>query len=409
MFIQTRRQFLGTGLSCVTLGAAVPGLFARAAEQSAKADQNDHALVVIELAGGNDGLNMVVPFEEPLYYKFRPKLAIPKTEVQKLDDKVGLHPRMKALASLFKDGLVTVVQGAGYPEPDRSHFRSMEIWHTASTGKRPPTSGWLGRYLDAAGASGTDVDSLRGLALTGALPQAFQSDRGSIAVVDRMGAGAESQVDRVSQRALQATLASARKAKGPVSFMRAQAEALDRALDRLKGAGDAYKSSVEYPEGELGAHLRRAAQLLAGRLGVRVVFISQGGYDTHAAQGEAHANLLGSLSDSLAAFQRDLAVQNLGDKVLVMAFSEFGRRVDENASLGTDHGAASSMLLLGSRAKGGLAGKYPSLATLGEGDLIYNTDFRRVYATLLEGWLGCKSETVLGERFEALDLLRTGV
>ena len=176
--------------------------------------------------------------------------------------------------------------------------------------------------------------------------------------------------------------------------------------DRLKAATDRYKAGVEYPDGPLGDQLRRASRIIAGRLGVRVLFASQDGYDTHANQLETHANLLGTLSDALAAFRKDLAAQGVADQVVVMVFSEFGRRVDENASLGTDHGAASNLFLVGPKVQGGLAGKYPSLAELGEGDLVYTTDFRSVYATLLDRWLGCPSDKPLGRPFPTIDLIK---
>ena len=166
----TRRGFLG--VSALTLGGALPGLFARAADAAAKADRSDHVLVVVELAGGNDGLNMVIPFEDDLYHKARPTLHISKEQAQKVSERIGLHPSMEAAAQLFKDGKLSIVQGVGYPQPDRSHFRSMEIWHTASTAQSPPTTGWLGRILDASFKEGND-DSLAGLALTDSLPQAF--------------------------------------------------------------------------------------------------------------------------------------------------------------------------------------------------------------------------------------------
>ena len=174
--------------------------------------------------------------------------------------------------------------------------------------------------------------------------------------------------------------------------------------DRLKAATENYKTGVDYPEGALGDQLRRAAQIIAGRMGVRVLFASQDGYDTHADQLETHGNLLGDLSASLDAFRKDLEAQGVADRVVVMAFSEFGRRVDENASAGTDHGAASNLFLLGPKVKGGLIGHYPSLAELGEGDLVYNTDFRSVYATLLDRWLGCPAEPTIGQAFPTMEL-----
>ena len=406
----TRRQFLGSGagLSAIALGGALPGLFARAADAAARADRSDRVLVVVELAGGNDGLNTVIPYEDDLYHKARPTLHVGKEQVQRLTDHVGLHPSMEAAARLFKDGRLTVVQGVGYPEPDRSHFRSMEIWQTASTAKRAPATGWLGRVLDASYKDGDE--SLAGLALTDGLPQAFLADKLSVPVVKQMenfGTGVADTPDADPPRArLLRKLSTGPTVKGePIPFLRAQAETAYRTAAKLREAAAKYQSNVEYP-GDLGAQLRRAAQVIAANLGVRLLWVSQGSYDTHSKQGPAHQALLGELSGALAAFQKDLTKLKLADRVLVMTFSEFGRRVDENASQGTDHGAASCLFLCGSKVKGGLAGTYPSLAKLGEGDLVHTVDFRAVYATVLEKWLGCDAEKVLGEKFKAMDLLK---
>jgi len=413
-----RREFLGmgaAGLSYVSLAGGMPGLFARVAEASARSDANDHALVVIELDGGNDGLNTVIPFEDPLYYRNRRTLGIPKKEVIRLSDRVGLHPRMKALGELFREGRVAMVQGVGYPDPDRSHFRSMEIWHTASTESTAPETGWLGRYLDASKPSSPPSDAFPcGLALTDSLPQALQAQGVTVPVVaqlDSVGEADEAQVALLRKlstgRSGPGAGAGPTSAPGPAAFLRRQADTLYRTADRLKAAAEKAQPvpAIEYPEGALGGQLHRAAQILGAEMGVRLLYVSLDGFDTHSNQAEAQGNLLEALSRSLDAFHRDLAARKLADRVVVMVFSEFGRRVDENASLGTDHGAASCMFLVGGKVKGGLVGQYPSLATLGDGDLIYNTDFRSVYATLLDRWLGCPPETVLGKPFPMLELI----
>jgi uncharacterized protein (DUF1501 family) len=404
----TRRTFLGygaSGLSFVSLGGSMPGLFAKAAEASKLADSNDHVLVVLELAGGNDGLNTVVPFEDALYYKNRRRLGLPKEKVQKLTNLVGLHPNMGPMAELFKAGELAIVQGVGYPRPDRSHFRSMEIWHTASTEATPPSTGWVGRCLDASEPAGDDHPP-RGMSLTGSSPQAFQAERVVLPVVAQLESFNQEEDAEAESGKLRRRLTTGPDAAGPLGFLRRQSDAVYRMAERLKGATEKYKAGVEYPGGPLGDQLKRAAQIIAGRMGVRVLFASQDGYDTHANQLETHGTLLGTLSSTLAAFRKDLAAQGVADQVVVMAFSEFGRRVDENASAGTDHGAASNLFLLGSKVHGGLFGTYPSLAKLGEGDLVYNTDFRSVYATLLDGWLGCPSEKTLGQKFATLDLIK---
>jgi uncharacterized protein (DUF1501 family) len=404
----TRREFLArgaSGLSFVSLGGSIPGLFARAADASVLADKNDHVLVIVELAGGNDGLNTVVPFEDPLYYKNRRKLGLPKNEVKKLNERVGLHPRMDGLAELYKAGELAIVQGVGYPKPDRSHFRSMEIWHTASVEGIPPTTGWLGRTLDTTESEGSE-GLPRGLSLTSSLPQAFQADKVVVPVVGQLQEIVGEGQPKGDVVKLRRELSTGPETSGALGFLRKQSATVYRTADRLKEASEKYTTHANYPEGELGSQLRQAAKIISGRMGVRVFFASQDGYDTHAKQLETHAELLSQLSAALTAFRKDLTEQGVADKVMVMVFSEFGRRVDENASAGTDHGAASNLFLLGAKVKGGLVGKYPSLAQLGEGDLVYNTDFRSVYATILDQWLGCPAEKVLGQAFPKLELVQ---
>jgi uncharacterized protein (DUF1501 family) len=391
------------GVSFVSLAGGVPRLLAQAAEASAVADRNDHVLVVVELAGGNDGLNTLVPFENPLYYQNRPTLGVAKDQVVKLSDQLGLHPRMTALGELFREGHLAIVQGVGYPEPDRSHFRSMEIWHTASTEARPPVAGWLGRLLDATAAE--NPEQFAGLTLTGSLPQALRATKVTVPVVEQLQSFSGGGQEASPQDALVRKLSTSPGGGGPVEFMRGQAVTVYLAAQRLKDASSRYRSTIDYPESPLAGQLRQAAEIIAADLGVRVLFASQDGYDTHAEQAESHAELLAQLSEAVAAFQHDLAQQKMADRVVLLVFSEFGRRVDENASRGTDHGAANCLFIVGAPVKGGLFGQYPSLAQLGDGDLIYNTDFRSIYSTLLDRWLGCLANRVLKGEYPTLDLL----
>jgi uncharacterized protein (DUF1501 family) len=407
----SRRQFLGgaAGLSAVALSGKVPTLFAHAADDAAKADRTDRVLVVVELNGGNDGLNTVIPFENDAYHKARPTLHIEKDKVVKLNDQIGLHPNMAPAAELFKEGQLTIVQGAGYPEPDRSHFRSMEIWQTASTAARAPTTGWLGRVLDI-NFKEDDSEWLGGLALTDSLPQALLADKVNapvVKVIESFGTAVADTPDADPARArLLRKLSTGPTVKGePIPFLRKQAEMAYNNAARLRQAAEKYKAEVEYPGG-LGEQMRRAAQVIAAGLPVRVLWVSQGGYDTHSKQAPAHEALLGELSAALAAFQKDMVKQGTADRVLTLTFSEFGRRVDENASAGTDHGAASCLFLTGSKLKGGLTGTYPSLEKLGEGDLMHTVDFRSVYATILQKWLECDAEKLLGGKFTGLDLFK---
>jgi uncharacterized protein (DUF1501 family) len=402
----TRREFLQlAGLSFVSLSGATSRLFAQAAEESAAIGANDKILVVIELTGGNDGLNTVVPFENDLYYKNRRTLGLPKDSLHRLANGVALHPSLEPLAELYKEGRLAVVQGVGYPEPDRSHFRSMEIWQSASIEKVPPATGWLGRYVDQLPIQ-PDKDELPGLAFTGSLPLACQAERNVIPVVGALEAFAAAEQPAQNDISLRRKLSTATgAAKGKIQFLRNQSATVYRMIEKLKGAAEKYKSTVEYPGSPLAGQLKRAAEILAGNLGVRVMYASQDGYDTHSGQLESHAALLADLAASLAAFEKDLSGLGLADRVAVCVYSEFGRRVDENASAGTDHGAASCLFVVGAKIMGGLYGEYPRLDKLGEGDLIFNTDFRSVYATLLDKWLACPPSKVLGGEFAPLGFI----
>jgi uncharacterized protein (DUF1501 family) len=397
-------------MSALSLSGCLPGLLAQAAAAAEKNKRSDRILVVVELAGGNDGLNTLIPRENDLYYKLRPTLAIAQSDAIRLNDQLGLHPSLKPLAELFARGTLAIVQGVGYPEPDRSHFRSMEIWHTASLGPASKTTGWLGRLLDQQTAAekpaAAEPASLAGVALTETLPQALQADHFAAPVIQSLEA-----LDEAGGQSAQAALMLRELsmpqsgAAGAAAFIGQQAENSFQIRQRLFETKARYRSSVTYPEGGLGAQLRRAAQIVAGDLGTRVIFASHGGYDTHSSQADDHQTLLTHLAESLFAFQQDLEQLKVADKVVAMVFSEFGRRVDENSSGGTDHGAASCLFALGSQVQGGLLGKHPSLEQLGDGDLIFNTDFRSVYATLLDQWLVAPGSELLGGKFEHLPLL----
>jgi uncharacterized protein (DUF1501 family) len=388
----------------LSLGGVMPRRLAAAGQEAAKADDNDNVLVVIELAGGNDGLNTLVPFENDLYYKHRPNLQIAKDQALRLNEYVGLHPALAAVHGLHNDGKLAIVQGVGYPEPERSHARSMEIWHTASTNKKPPESGWLGRVLDAR-FTPSESDLVPAMALTGSLPQAFRAEHWAVPAVPQLEPLAQANETRRSTL-LRKFAAEPEGKEMPLSFLRRQAAAQFRALDKLKSAAANYEPAADYP-GELGNQLRRAAQVIAVNLGVRIFFASQGGYDTHSQQAGTHQGLFQELGGAMAAFLKDLEAHKVADKVLVLVFSEFGRRVEENASGGTDHGAASVLFLAGNKVKAGLHGTYPSLEKdkLDDGDLVYTVDFRSVYATVLDKWMACSSEKLLGQKFPTLELV----
>jgi uncharacterized protein (DUF1501 family) len=402
----TRRQFLTRtlqGSSLVALGAVVPQFVARTAR--AAAPGKDNILVVVEMTGGNDGLNTVIPYADDLYHKARPTLRHTKDAVLRLDDHVGLHPRMQGLRSMWEQGGLAVVQGVGYPNPDRSHFEAMDIWQSADP-KRLVTTGWLGRAACEIDNRGGGVPILQvgqnrlPLALTGA------PGGGAVSVNDQnsfrleLGGGPAGQ-QQTRRRLLEGVAAPAGKAGEDdlVSFVQR------RQLQTLT-AVETLRELLEGPNAVArgGAGLQQKLQLIAGLIargfGTRIFYVGLEGFDTHADQGTAHGNLLAELADSVSAFFQTLKTTGHDGRVRLMTFSEFGRRVQENGSRGTDHGAASCLFVAGPSLRGGVVGGHPSLSDLDAGDLKFHTDFRRVYATLLDGWLGCDSTAVLGAKWE---------
>ena len=403
-----RREFLKQfGAAGVISLAATPSRFlARAAEVAeTTTNASQRALVLIQLAGGNDGLNTLIPYADHAYYKARPGIGIPKNQVLRINDHMGLHPRLTGLKDLYDEGNLAIVQGVGYPQTDRSHFRSMDIWQSAQPLNPSPRDGWLGRALEwqfdhqPARAEGLTLG-------TDKLPLAFVSGRVSVPTLRRLedfqlvdGHGPESHRSQ-KKEALNRVIQSSAKGERELDFLRrATATALTSA-DRLKSLNSNYKPAVDYPATGLANRLKLIAQMIAAELPARMYFVSLDGFDTHAQQEGGHAALLSELGGAIHAFQRDLAGHGLADRILLSTFSEFGRRVAENGSLGTDHGAA-SMLFAMTHNKGGLYGTHPSLADLEDGDLKHTSDFRSVYASLLN-WLQIPSEPVLGERFDAM-------
>ena len=403
-----RREFLKQfgAASVISLGVTPPRFLAQAAEVSA-ASPDQRVLVMIQLAGGNDGLNTLIPYGDDAYYKARPGIGISKNQVLKINDRLGLHPRLTGLKELYDEGKLAIVQGVGYPHPDRSHFRSMDIWQSAQPQNPTPRDGWLGRalenLLDQNHAS-------EGLTLgTDKLPLAFVSGRVTVPTLRRLedfqlidGKGPPSQAG-LKRETLNRVVASSSAARSELDFLRrATATALTSA-DRMKSLSRNYVPAVEYPSTGLANRLKLIAQMVVAELPARMYFVSLDGFDTHAQQEGGHAALLAELSGAIHAFSQDLAGHNVGDRVLLSTFSEFGRRVAENGSLGTDHGAA-SMLFAMTPGKAGLYGSHPSLKELDDGDLIHSTDFRSVYATFLK-WLQIPSEAVLGQGFAPMDFV----
>ncbi len=410
----SRRTFLkqagATGtIGLATLGTRPHDLFARAAKAGA-ADFDGRILVLVQLAGGNDGLNTVVPYENDIYHRQRPSLAFDKGGVLRLNGELGLHPEMTGFKELFDEGALSIVQGVGYPNPNRSHFRSMDIWHTAKPDVGDKRDGWLGRAFD--GMARKLSGQVPAMALgTDRLPLSLVSTKFAVPTVQslkdyQLQPGKGSKDNRDKQRRRMRKLANVQaKGSSDLNFLRRTAlTALDTSTKIAEVITD-YKPAKPYPENGLGQRLKSVAQLITADLGPRVYFVSLGGFDTHAKQKGAHASLVSELSSGLRAFYSDLKAHDLSKRVLTVTFSEFGRRVKENGSLGTDHGVAGPMFLVGDALKAGIHGKYPSLSDLDQGDLKHHTDFRRIYATLLENWLDWPSKAALGGNFKTLDLV----
>lgn len=420
----TRRDFLKHGALFVALGMTAPAFLARAALASdqpvsralraaglplpAPAPNPKNALVVVQLGGGNDGLNTIVPIGDDRYYAARPTLAVPRDQVLPLVDGLGFAPGLVSLRPLYDAGQVTIVQGVGYPNPSRSHFRSMEIWQTGglTVGDR---TGWLGRYLDA-NCCGDD-DPLRAVNIGGSLTRSLWTDHTlvpSIASVEGFRFPTTGPADdHAHQMEAFSALYGAPSADRPnEDQIRRVGREFQASAEALKAIAATYRSTVDYPKTPFAQGLRQIAQVLSADLGTRLAYVSLGGFDTHAGQAQTHARLLATLADGLAAFQRDLEGLGLAERVVTVCFSEFGRRVGENGSLGTDHGAAAPLLLLGPALRGGLVGTHPSLEDLADGDLKHAVDFRQIYATLLRYWLDADPAAVLDSDFATLPLLR---
>ncbi len=399
---RTRRDFLKHS-ALMAVGTTVPVFLRQSAVAASGADarRNDRILVVIQLSGGNDGLNTVVPYGDELYAKYRVALRIPRDQVLKIDDYHGLHPAMKGIRELYEDGLAAVVQGVGYPNPSRSHFRSMDIWHTASLAERLPEYGWLGRALDQ-----PTLRRVRGTPAicfgSAELPRALVGRRSVplVASLDQFRLEMEAELLRVTTR-----LASVPRSDPTLQFL--QRTILDsyQTAEQFEQVTARYKPAVPYPATPLGKRLQMIAQVIAGGFDTRIFYTSIDGFDTHSGQAPRHQLLLSQLSEAVTAFCRDMQQQGQLDRILVMTFSEFGRRVQENASEGTDHGTALPMFLFGGRVRAGLIGAHPPLDDLVDGDLKFHTDFRSVYAAVLEHWLDVPSKPVLMERFEPVRIL----
>lgn len=406
----TRRDFLRATVGASTLmslGPMVPDFLIRSATAAApRRSDRDTILVAIQLTGGNDGLNTVVPHADEEYARNRPTLRLPTGELHRIDSLLAFHPRMEAFMRLYKDGYLSIVQGVGHPNPDQSHERAMRIWHTADPHRPERQTGWLGRVADDAW-SPTEPDTTA--VFVGPIGRPFALNAENVIVPGI----------RSLQKSLRLEAASGSTASNLnpetdnplLQFLRRSTLNAYAKSERIEAAIKAASGSTGYASFGLAADLRTIAQLIRADIGIRI-FVAElggggiGGFDNHANQLGNHCALLHELAESVAAFMYDLKRDKLLHRVLLMTFSEFGRTVKENGRRGTDHGAAAPIFLAGGKVNGGLVGPHPSLTNLDNGALRFQIDFRQVYATILDQWLGFDSQSVLGARFGPLDVLK---
>jgi uncharacterized protein (DUF1501 family) len=397
--MSTRRQFLKQS-ALVSLSPWIPAFLSRSmAAENAKPD--DRILVVLQLDGGNDGLNTVIPYADENYEKNRKELRIAKKDILKLNDAIGLHPAMKPAAKLFEEHRLSVIQGVGYPNANRSHFESMAIWHHARLDARDHDSiGWLGRAIDTA----PNTES--------SLPQLIQVGSEALAVAVR---GRRCVAAALSDEAEMKLLNPIQSAAKPAPDAEDVQAFVTRTVDQSFAAANEFANSdakqspsgATYPNSALASKFQLISRLIKLDGGTRVYYVSQSGYDTHSAQLYTHQRLLYEMAQAVKAFQDDLRASNLEDRVALVAFSEFGRRVQENGSAGTDHGVAGPILIAGTKLRTGIVGEHPSLTDLDEGDLKMAIDFRQVYAAVLKDWLSIDPAPILGAQ-PPLDLFTMG-
>ncbi len=432
--LHTRRKFLHSSLVGTATSLTIPAflestistLDAAAAEATqAPAGKDDPILVILQLAGGNDGLNTLVPYGDDVYYQERPKLALPKQGLFNLTDHLGLNENLPFFNKLYQQGELGIVQGVGYPNPNRSHFRSTEIWQTATDADKFSKTGWLGRFFDHT-CAGSDPDPTTGVAIVKKQPQSFMAAKNpgiSVSQPDLyrwiQGKDADDLAEdffrefnqpdgemNAGDSVSEVSGGSMRSEENNLDFLERVALDAQVSSDQIiKIAKKARGRVARYPRNRLAQSLQLVGKMIAGGLNTRVYYVSHGGFDTHNNQPNTHGRLLREMNDSLEAFMKDMREQGNTKRVMVMTFSEFGRRVKENANSGTDHGAAAPLFVMGGNVKGGLYGKHPSLTDLHRGDLKFNTDFRSVYATVLDQWMKTPSEKVLGKAFPTLSFL----
>ena len=435
--VHSRRVFLQHSMALMSIGLTVPTFIDStvwAADNpydrkntSGESGKDGRILVVVQLSGGNDGLNTVIPYADDAYHRARPAIGKKAADVLKINDYIGLNPGLAPMKNLYDDGMLSVVQGVGYPNPNRSHFRSMDIWQSGIPEKEQTTSGWLGRYFDntCAGADPRNRNSglqVGGVAIGETAPLAMRGEHILPLNFDRPENYRYNGQEKERYQKLNTpqsvapeapTIATPGRKKPQIITPGSQLDFLTRTAmdaqvssDQILDMVGNYQTSSPYPGSEYGQGLRTIAAMIRGGLPTRVYYVSLGGFDTHANQGGRHDKLMEEMSKGIGAFWRDMKEQKNDQRVMMMCFSEFGRRVQQNASQGTDHGAAAPLFLLGKgiQKRAGVMGNHPSLTDLDNGDLKFNVDFRNVYATLLEQWLGTASKPVLGQQFKTMPI-----
>ena len=423
----TRRQFIQHGVVMVSTATTIPGFLASSgnllAAQGAGSQTSslpgvpeDRVLVVIQLSGGNDGLNTLIPFGRSEYYAARPSIAVKENDVLALDqgEGIGLHPQMRGIYEMVGEGLATVVPGVGYPNPNRSHFASMDVWHTGDT-RGGKGVGWIGKALDKhvqdrSGGRLNSDDALACVTIGNNAPPAANGKIVKPIVFENaqlfrwsgrdLHADIERSYDQIQRREVQGN-------GSELDFVFRTSMDAQIASDQVRKAVG-QKTAVKFPGSSLGKQLQSVAAMIRAELPTRVYYVAMGGFDTHANQAGRHQNLLRDFSQATRAFYKDLEASGHKSRVVTMAFSEFGRRVRQNASGGTDHGTAGTLFVFGDQKNiiPGLRGVYPSLTDLDSGDLKFNLDFRCVYADLLSNWMKLDSHAALGKKFMQTAIIR---
>ncbi len=395
-----RKEFLKLG-SLATASLFVPR-FLKAFETGEMVPPGNKVVVILQLSGGNDGLNTVIPVRNDIYYRSRPRLGIEKSKALLLNDETGLHPSLTSFADLWHDGSLGILNNVGYPNPDRSHFRSMDIWHSASKSNEYINTGWIGRYLDAQcngcglPTQALEIDDVLSLALKG-------KDVNGLAFKDPR------RLYGTSNERFFKDVAATHKDhhdEEPVDYLyKTMAETIS-AADEIFKQSRLKPSTATYPDTEIGRSLQTIASLIFSEINTKVYYLSLGSFDTHINQEMQQQRLFNQMNNAVNAFVKDLKKHNRFNDVLLFSFSEFGRRVSQNASGGTDHGTANNMFFVsGGLKKSGLVNELPNLEDLDEGDLKYKVDFKNVYSTILSNWLGADDASILGEKFDKLNFI----